>query len=46
LHRGRRLLKQSLHAFAVEQGIIRREHTGDSSAQTIDIAEYRKQTRG
>jgi len=51
LHRGRKLLKQSLQEFAIAQGIIRRpaETRGkdDTSglADTIDLAHYRKRQR-
>lgn len=45
LHRGRRMLKQALHEFAVDQGIIRRdddEPADEKGADTIDLAAYRK----
>lgn len=50
LYRGRRLLKEALHDFAVEHGIIKEPHrdrgnadTADTAADTIDLAAYRKQ---
>ncbi len=54
LHRGRRLLKNALHDFAVEQGIVKSKRgpkpsSADTSAvktpsgNTIDLAAYRKQ---
>jgi RNA polymerase sigma-70 factor (ECF subfamily) len=48
IHRGRRLLKNALHDFALDQGIIRpasdpAKDAGDAGdAATIDLAEYRK----
>ena len=43
LYRGRRLLKEALHDFAVEQGIIKEPAPDPGSADMIDLATYRKQ---
>ena len=46
LHRGRRLLRQALHEFAVQQGILRdpEANSGNAAegAEPINLAEYRK----
>jgi RNA polymerase sigma-70 factor (ECF subfamily) len=48
LYRGRRLLKKSLHDFAIAQGIIRGELTADDTPEataddkTIDLTAYRR----
>lgn len=42
LYRGRRLLKESLHDFAVEHGIIKAPLQDEDSADMIDLAAYRR----
>jgi RNA polymerase sigma-70 factor (ECF subfamily) len=44
LHRGRRLLKQSLREFAVSEGFVREAdaQTDERKAETIDLASYRR----
>ena len=41
LHRGRRLLKKSLHGFAVQQGIIKPDPEEESSDNLVDLNSYR-----
>jgi RNA polymerase sigma-70 factor (ECF subfamily) len=42
LHRGRRLLKESLRDFAIAQGIIRADKKEDAGADMIRLDDYRK----
>jgi RNA polymerase sigma-70 factor, ECF subfamily len=42
LYRGRRLLKEALHDFAVEHGFLKDSPRSEASADMIDLAAYRR----
>jgi len=42
LYRGRRLLKEALHGYAVEQGIVRPPAEGERTDDVIDLSRYRE----